>query len=90
MTSAGQPGAITAEEAELVKTLRVQFPVDMESYGMIMDDAVLVRYLRARDLNIEKATAMLTATLNWRRDFGLPEVRRGGRRGVRVQQQQQH
>lgn len=79
MTSATQPGAITAEEAELVKTLRAQFPTDMESYGMIMDDAVLVRYLRARDLNVEKASAMLTATLNWRRDFGLPEVRRGGR-----------
>ncbi|CAM9969298.1 unnamed protein product [Scytosiphon promiscuus] len=41
---------------------------------MPLDDAVLVRYLRARDGNIEKAAAMLTATLEWRRDFGLPEM----------------
>lgn len=58
----------------MVKTLRAQFPLGTESYGMILDDAVLVRYLRARDLNVEKAAAMLTATLNWRRDFGLPEA----------------
>ena len=57
-----------------MKTLRAQFPLGTESYGMILDDAVLVRYLRARDLNVEKAAAMLTATLNWRRDFGLPEA----------------
>ncbi|CAN0529548.1 unnamed protein product, partial [Ectocarpus sp. 12 AP-2014] len=39
-----------------------------------LDDAVLVRYLRAREGSIEKAAAMLTATLEWRREFGFPEA----------------
>lgn len=67
--------AITAEEAGLVEQLRIRFPPGTtESYGMPLDDAVLVRYLRARDGSVEKSAAMLTATLKWRREFGLPEA----------------
>ncbi|CAM9323888.1 unnamed protein product [Pylaiella littoralis] len=67
--------AITAEEAGLVEQLRIRFPPGTtESYGMPLDDAVLVRYLRARDGSVEKSAEMLTATLKWRREFGLPEM----------------
>lgn len=67
--------AITAEEAGLVDQLRIKFPPSgTESYGMPLDDASLVRYLRARDGSVDKAAAMLTATLEWRREFGLPEA----------------
>lgn len=79
MSSFAQPGAITPEEAPLVARLRAShFPCGTESYGMPLDDAVLGRYLRARDGNLEKAAAMLMATLEWRREFGLPEVKSGG------------
>ncbi|CBJ28570.1 Phosphatidylinositol transfer protein PDR16 [Ectocarpus siliculosus] len=69
------PGAITDEEASLISQVReAHFPSGTESYGLPLDDAVLVRYLRAREGSIEKAAAMLTATLEWRREFGFPEV----------------
>ncbi|CAM9930652.1 unnamed protein product [Ectocarpus sp. 12 AP-2014] len=69
------PGSITDKEAGLVSQLReAHFPSGTESYGLPLDDAVLVRYLRAREGSIEKAAAMLTATLEWRREFGFPEA----------------
>lgn len=69
------PGSITDEEAGLISQLReAHFPSGTESYGLPLDDAVLVRYLRAREGSVEKAAAMLTATLEWRREFGFPEA----------------
>lgn len=76
MSSAGHENGVKPEEQAGVETLRKAFPSDSESYGLLLDDACLVRYLRARDRNVEKATAMLTATLEWRQEFGLPEVRK--------------
>lgn len=75
MASAEQLGAITPAERDDVEILRTRFPATAPSYGLLLDDALLCRYLRARNGNIDKATAMLTATLDWRRDFGLPEAR---------------
>ena len=80
MTSAEQVGinvsAITPEERGLVQTLREKFPAGTPSYGLLLDDALFCRYVRARSGNIDKAAGMLTATLDWRREFGLPEVRK--------------
>lgn len=75
MSSVGHEDAVKPEEQAGVEALRKAFPSDSESYGLLLDDACLVRYLRARDRSVEKAIAMLTATLEWRREFGLPEVR---------------
>eukprot|EP00752_Nemacystus_decipiens_P011589 g10291.t1 len=76
MTSEAQVGfaGITAEERDDIEVLRSRFPTGTPSYGLPLDDALFCRYLRARNRNIDKAAAMLTATLDWRRDFGLPGV----------------
>lgn len=39
-----------------------------------LDDAAYLRYLRARNFDIEKSIAMLEATLEWRKQFGLKEI----------------
>lgn len=76
-SSVAQGRIVTDEERAAIGTLReAHFPDGTESYGMPLDDAAFLRYLRARDLNIEKAASMLSATLEWRREFGLPEVSR--------------
>lgn len=62
------------EDAALSQ-LREAFPVGTPSAGMPLDDACLLRYLRARDGSIPKATAMLNATLQWRREFEVDKVR---------------
>lgn len=58
-----------------LRTLRHAFPPEAtDSAGMVLDDACLVRYLRARKGNVADATAMLKATLTWRREFDVPKV----------------
>lgn len=66
---------ITPEERDGIEVLSAKFPTETPSYGLLLNDELFCRYLRARNGNIDKAAAMLTATLDWRRDFGLPEVR---------------
>lgn len=79
MSSVLQGRTITPDEAKGIAKLREShFPETTESYGMLLDEACLVRYLRARDGSVDKAAAMLSATLDWRRDFGLPQASAGG------------
>lgn len=76
MASDLQNRVVTPAEAQGISKLRQSyFPAGTESLGLPLDDACLVRYLRARSGDVEKAAAMLSATLEWRREFGLPEVR---------------
>ena len=51
--------------------MRKAFPPDVPGYGLALDDYTFLRYLRARSFDLTKATAMLTATLKWRNEFGL-------------------
>jgi hypothetical protein len=39
--------------------------------GMLLDDSTFLRYLRARQFDIEKSVSMLKATIEWRRIFGI-------------------
>lgn len=65
------------DETVALAQMRESFPADTtESYGMPLDDACLLRYVRARNGSVPKATAMLTATLDWRREFNVEKVRR--------------
>lgn len=76
MASDLQNSVVTPAEAQGISQLRQShFPVGTESFGMPLDDACLARYLRARSGDVAKAAAMLSATLEWRREFGLPQVR---------------
>lgn len=36
----------------------------------------LLRYLRARDWKVEKAEKMLKATIDWRREWHVEDIRR--------------
>ncbi|CAM9478645.1 unnamed protein product [Laminaria digitata] len=75
MASDLQNSVVTPAEAQGISQLRQShFPVGTESFGMPLDDACLARYLRARSGDVAKAAAMLSATLEWRREFGLPQV----------------
>lgn len=75
MASDSQNRVVTPAEGQGISKLRAHFPPGTESFGLPLDDACLTRYLRARSGDVEKAIAMLSATLEWRREFGLPEVR---------------
>lgn len=76
MASDLQNRVVTREEEQGISQLRQShFPTGTESFGLPLDDACLARYLRARSGNVEKAATMLSATLAWRKEFGLPEVR---------------
>jgi len=39
-----------------------------------MDDATLLRFLRARKFDVQKAKAMLLSTEEWRKEFGVDEI----------------
>eukprot|EP00667_Euglena_gracilis_P015778 EG_transcript_16452 len=46
-------------------------PKDLAEWA---DDACLYRYLRARQLNVDKAMAMLENSLKWRQEFGVGKI----------------
>ncbi|KND03469.1 uncharacterized protein SPPG_00952 [Spizellomyces punctatus DAOM BR117] len=45
-------------------------------------DQLMLRYLRARKWDVDKAVAMVMATLNWRKEFGVRNVLEVGERGL--------
>jgi len=55
-----------------------KFRKDLQDNGHFvperMDDAALLRFLRARKFDLEKAKAMLLAAEQWRKDFGVEEI----------------
>ena len=56
-----------------LEQMRAEFSTE-PGYGMAMNDATLLRYLRARNFDVDKSKAMLRETLNWRRDFGVENM----------------
>ncbi|KAG5184820.1 phosphatidylinositol transfer protein PDR16 [Tribonema minus] len=63
------------QEAALAE-MRSQF-AEQDGQGMDLDDQCLLRYLRARQYDLPKASAMLQHTLDWRRDFGVQKILSG-------------
>lgn len=65
---------ISSEESEKIRELRSKLPSDLltkERYG---DDYYLIRWLRARNLDVEKAAEMLTKSMQWRKENEADEV----------------
>jgi hypothetical protein len=58
---------------DAVANLRLAVADDLSSYPdpAWADEECLKRYLRARDQNVEKAAALLQATLKWRTENGI-------------------
>ncbi|CAM9199863.1 unnamed protein product [Choristocarpus tenellus] len=65
---------LNSEQIAALNELRTSFPLDRDSNGLPLDDSCLMRYLRARNWNVSKAGKMLSATLDWRRNFGVEKV----------------
>jgi hypothetical protein len=42
--------------------------------GKVPSDPILLRFLRARDFNVEKAREMLSQSLIWRKKHGVDKV----------------
>jgi hypothetical protein len=47
---------------------------DSNGFGMPLNDKTFARYLRARDNDLEQATAMLDSTITWREEFGVEDI----------------
>jgi hypothetical protein len=43
-------------------------------FGFELDDSTYLRYLRARNYDVNKASDMLNATIKWREDIGLKDI----------------
>jgi len=67
-------------ERDLVKSfserLQSRAP-DEDSEGLYDDAGALIRYLRARQWDLDKAEAMIRNTARWRKAFGLKRLRAG-------------
>lgn len=68
---------LTKDQSASLEKMRLAFP-DPDSSGLPLNDATFLRYLRARSFDFTKASAMLTSTIQWRRDFGLEEMSKKG------------
>ena len=42
--------------------------------GKVPSDPILLRFLRARDFNVEKAREMLSQSLIWRKKHGVDKI----------------
>lgn len=66
---------ITMDEQQTyaLEQMRAEFGKE-HGFGMPMNDATFLRYLRARNFDVDKAKTMLHETLHWRRDFGVENM----------------
>jgi len=46
----------------------------MSDQGKVPSDPILLRFLRAREFNVEKAREMLSQSLIWRKKHGVDKV----------------
>jgi len=62
------------KQQESLEKMRSEFSeVPKECCGLSVNDSTLLRYLRARSFDVDKAVAMLRATIEWRNSFGLSD-----------------
>ena len=69
--------SLTAEQQNALEKMRQTFsekPSSSPDPGFICDDRLYLRYLRARNFDVDKAVLMLNATLQWREKFGLKNI----------------
>ena len=67
----GRSKAPKPDEATLISSLKDAVKDEPQDSSFPVDDACARRYLRARNHDLKKATAMLRATLRWRAAYGL-------------------
>ena len=64
---------LTKDERTALEKMRKTFS-EADSNGLLLNDATFLRYLRARSFDATKSSAMLAATVKWRKDFGICDM----------------
>ena len=66
----GYPGWLAPSELKALEQLRTRVVADgLFHPEHVMEDRHLLRFLRARQFDLEKTTKMLAADLEWRKEF---------------------
>ncbi|EKX32741.1 hypothetical protein GUITHDRAFT_156255 [Guillardia theta CCMP2712] len=70
----GYLGRLTASEEAALHKMRELFPTERSTQHIPLTDADLLRFLRAREFNCDKAATMLKNTIEWRNKIKPWEV----------------
>jgi len=70
----GRLGNLTVAQQHALVKLKKELQDEGHFVPERMDDATLLRFLRARRFDVAKAKAMLLAAEQWRKDFGVEDV----------------
>jgi len=70
----GRLGNLTVGQLHTLEKFRKELQDEGHFVPQRMDDAALLRFLRARKFDLEKAKAMLISCEQWRKDFKVDEI----------------
>ncbi|TCD68340.1 Actin- protein 6 [Steccherinum ochraceum] len=70
----GRLGNLTPEQEQTLEKFKEELKAEGHFVPERMDDATLLKFLRARKFDLVKAKAMILATEKWRKDFGVDEI----------------
>ncbi|EMD31791.1 hypothetical protein CERSUDRAFT_119365 [Gelatoporia subvermispora B] len=70
----GRLGNLTPTQQAALDRFRKELQDEGHFVPERMDDATLLRFLRARKFDVEKAKQMLIACEQWRKDFGVEDI----------------
>ncbi|KAI0693461.1 CRAL-TRIO domain-containing protein [Cytidiella melzeri] len=70
----GRLGNLTVEQQHVLTKFRTQIQEEGWFVPERMDDATLLRFLRARKFDLDKSKTMLKAAEEWRKEFGVDDI----------------
>jgi len=70
----GRLGNLTVTQQRALETFKKELVAEGHFVEERMDDATLLRFLRARKFDVAKAKEMLVAAEKWRKDFGVEKI----------------
>ncbi|KAI0043169.1 hypothetical protein FA95DRAFT_1499003 [Auriscalpium vulgare] len=70
----GRLGNLTVTQLHALETLKKELIAEGAFVEERMDDAMLLRFLRARKFNVPEAKKMLLDAEQWRKDFGVDDI----------------
>lgn len=56
-----------------LETMRTKY-AGLDGTGLDLNEKTFLRYLKARNDNLDKASSMLDSTIQWRKDFGVSDL----------------